>query len=358
VNPLTKSGPASGDETLHRAEGLEAQHGEGSPEGNPAPPGPGVYEDVPAEVYHSWPYASNSRLGKLVPPSTPRKLREYLDEPAKGTKAMREGRILHAAVLEPDVYKRDYVRSSQCIAQTGKGGQCKNDGAWPLKGGKGSVCTTHLEKAARDGMPYDIDTDLVIVSDTDHAMVHAVRESIAQHPRAGAFLRSENAITELSIVWDDPHTGVRCKARWDWYDRFMVGGTIMDLKGARDASVEGFRKDGFWNGYHRQGTLYLMGARELDLPVHHFALLAAEKVAPFDLTIHRITETLIGYLPRRGEEPTNCARQMHALLRLWDKCQRTGEYPGYSEDVQDFELREWQWSTMDEQTRLIEEMAA
>lgn len=321
-------------------------------------PEPGIYPDVPADVYHSWDAASNSRLSKLVPPSTPAHLKAYLDEPPEGTKAMREGRILHTCVLEPDKYESDYRLASRCVATTAKGAQCSKSGSHPLDDGIGSVCTTHLETAAKAGKPYAIDPGVLIVSEADDHMVRSVSDVMHAHPTVGPILSAEDGQTELSVVWDDPETGVRIKARWDFYSASLAGGTIADVKGARDASERGFKKDGFWHGYFRQATLYLWGARELGLPAENFVLIPVEKVPPYALSVFRVTEETIGLLPGPGEAAMNCAANVRALLRLWDKCQRTGAYHGYPTEVQDLDLEEWQWGTLDDQTKKLEELVA
>lgn len=320
-------------------------------------PEPGVYDDVPFATYLAWDAASNSRLGKLVPPSTPAHLKAYLEEPAPSTKAQREGRVLHACVLEPDVFEREYRLADQCIATTKKGAQCSKPGNWPIQGG-GWLCTTHLDAAVRAGEAPTVDDDVVTMSEKELALATRARDAIQAHPVAAGFLRAEDGQTELSLVWDDPATGVRCKARIDFYSRSTAGGTLMDLKGTTNASVDFFTRDAFKYGYFRQGAFYLTGANELGLPAAHYAILAVEKTAPFAMRVHRITEQAVGYLPPPDEPAFHYARQMRALLKLYERCMTSGDFPAYPEGPHDLSLEEWQWSMMDAQTQIIEELAA
>lgn len=312
-------------------------------------PEPGVYEGIADHVYHSWPYASNSRLGKLVPPSTPAHLKAYLDEPQKDRKVFKEGRILHACVLEHERYEREYLIAGQCAGKTKKGVQCSKPGAFPVVGGS-AACHLHI-----DGMEED--RGALIVSPADDAMARGARERFQAHPMAGGFLRVPDAKRELSIVWDQPvddeGTVVRCKARIDWYSPTFLGGTPMDLKGARDASQREIKKQAHYNGYLRQSVLYRMGLKALGLPARGFAVIAQEKVPPYELMVYMLGDAACGHLPEPGEEPAHVAGVVMASLRLWAFCERTGEYPGYPDGIHDLTTDEWMWSDMDHQTQQI-----
>lgn len=311
-------------------------------------PEPGIYEGIAPNVYHAWPYASNSRLSLLVPPSTPSKLKEYLDRPPKDKKVWKEGRILHACVLEAERYEQDYRIAGQCCGTTKKGDRCSKPGAFPVDSGE--ACHLHVG----DFLPDD---DTLLVSPADDAMARGARDRFKAHATAGGFLRVPDAQYELSIVWDQPiddaGTVVRCKARIDWYSATFLGGTPMDLKGAKDASEKPFKKQAHYNGYLRQSVLYRMGLRALGLPARDFAVIAQEKAAPYELMVYRLGDAACGPLPEPGEEPVHVAGVVMASLRLWEFCQRTGEYPGYPDGVHDLTTDEWAWSDMDHQAQQI-----
>jgi hypothetical protein len=315
-----------------------------------AAPPPGIYPGVPVEDYLAWPYASNSSMGRLVPPSTPAHLRAYLDEPPRDKQSWKEGRALHACILEPKRYAAEYRVAGQCIATTKKGERCSKSGTVAVHGG-GEVCSTH----AGDYVPDD---EVLLVSPKDATMARRVRESFAAHPLAGAFLTVPDMMTELSIVWDCPFTGVRCKARLDYYSRSLMGGTILDLKGTRDASPRAFAKDAFYFGYPRQSVFYRLGALAVGLPAHVFAVGAIEKEAPFALTIYAVGDEACGPLPAPGEDPMHVTAQIIALLKLWDHCHTTGEWPAYPTHVHTLQLEEWAWSALDHQTHALTEAIA
>lgn len=314
-------------------------------------PEPGVYRGVGMEDYLAWGAASNSRLGRLV--RSPAHMKAYLEEPPKETPALVLGRAIHAAVFEPEDFESTYRRAEQCVATTSRGAQCSRDGTWPLAGG-GAVCTQHASG-------FDLDEDAVTLSTSDHETCESVRAAIEAHPVAAGFLRASGD-SEVSIVWDDPETGVRVKGRWDRYLPELPGvrgGTIMDLKTTRDASTKAFERSIVTYGYARQAALYLMGAKALGMDVSSYAILAAEKTPPYALAIYRITENTFGPIPEPGEQAFHMVRHVQALLARYGHCMATGDFPGYPPDVRDVSLPDWAWSELDRTTEAAEaELAA
>ena len=309
-------------------------------------PEPGVYRGIPAAQYHSCPYFSNSRSRLLVPPSTPAHLKAELDEPPKDKKVWKEGRALHACVLEPERYAAEYRVAEQCIATTKKGERCSKGGTVAVHGG-GEVCSTHAGDFQRDD-------EVLLVSSTDDAMARACREALRSHEIAGGFLVTPDAELELTIIWRCPVTGVMCKARVDWYSPTMFDGLPMDLKGARDASEYEFAKQAHYNGYLRQSVLYRMGLNAVGLPAEMFASVAQEKTKPFELMVYMLGDEATGPLPRPGEEPQHVARLLFGLMRLWDRCHRTNTWPGYPRAVHTMTTPDWAWADIDRQTAALE----
>lgn len=310
---------------------------------------PGVYRGLSAAEYHALPYASNSRLSKLVPPSTPAHMKAALDEPPKDKKAWKEGRALHACILEPERYEREYRVADGCRGTTQKGGACKASPTFAVEGG--AACHNHVGDFAPD-------PEAVLVSPKDDRMVRACRARFRSHAMAGGFLNVPDADYELSIVWDQDIGGglvVRCKARIDWYSPSFMGGLPMDLKGAVDASEREFKRAAFYNGYLRQSVLYRLGLRALGLPARTFAVVAQEKETPFELMVYMLGDMATGPLPEPGEDPVHVAATVLSALRLWSWCETNQRWPGYAEVVTDLSTDEWAWSAMQDQAGKINE---
>jgi hypothetical protein len=291
-----------------------------------------------SEYHGEWNCASNSRLSRLM--RSPAHLKAYIEQDHEDTPALALGRAIHMAILEPDLFADTYTVADQCVAVTGKGARCTNGGTWPIKGG-GFVCGVHAKTAAKNEVEIDQDTE--VLSASDHAVCMGVRDSVRSLHAAGGLLESVQEV-ELSVVWDDAETGVRCKARWDGCARLVAGGTIIDIKTTRDASRMAFERSVFTYGYHRQGALYLQSAEAVEVPARHYAILAVEKEPPYAAAVYRLTE---GAIDAGGE-------QIRPLMRRYAECLRTDEWPGYPDEVVDIALPHYAWRQIDDELAELE----
>lgn len=282
-------------------------------------PAPGVYPDTPMDDYLGWDAASNSRLSRLM--RSPAHLRAYLDEPGAATPALRLGRAAHSAVLEPDLFTGQYVRG--------------------IEGDRRTKAVKEEWAALEAAYP-----GAEILSPKDYDTVAAMRDRVWEHPAASALLSGEGD-AELSMTWEDPGTGVLCKARWDRHSPEIDGGAIVDYKTCQDASPPAFERAIFNFGYFRQGAFYLRGARARKLPIRHFVIVAQEKAPPYAVAVYRLSApTLDG-----GNE------LIDTLLARYAECIRSDEWPGYPEHVTEIAVPAWAWDRIDEQKSLIEEAA-
>lgn len=273
------------------------------------PPVPGVYNGVSFPEYHAWSVASNSRLNVLRRSAA--HLRAYLDEPTD-TPALIQGRAIHCAVLEPDSFASRYARFE-------------------------GDARTKADKELREHLTAKFGDGFVLKAD-EFDMCLKARDAIHAHHRASKLLSGDGQ-NELSLVWDDPETGVRCKARHDRHSPWLVGGAVVDVKTTRDASPREFEKSIYSYGYHRQGALYLSGATTLGLPAGHFVIIAVEKTPPFCVSVCRVSE---GALNAGAEQIT-------PLLRRYAECVEKNEWPGYSEDIVDVTLPDYAWTVIDQE---------
>lgn len=300
-------------------------------------PEPGIYPGTPMDEYHAWEAASNSRLTKLM--KSPQHLRAYLEAEHTDTPALSFGRAAHVAILEPDAFRSQYGTASQCIAKTKKGERCSKTGTWPIVGG-GALCTTHLSEEA------EVDESIELLTDADFAACLAMRDSVHAMKRAGGMLAGDGDV-ELSIAWDDPTTGVRCKGRLDRLSLDLPGGVIVDLKTTNDASLLSFERSIFSFGYHRQAGMYLDGAKEVGITAKHYVILAVEKKPPYGVGVFRLTEGAID----GGRD------QLRPLLGLYARIQDLPreDWWGYPDEVRDVSLPRYAWDQLDEQ---VEDAAA
>jgi len=296
------------------------------------PPDVGVYEAVPFPEYHGWNAASNSRLSALHG-KTPAHLKAYVDGLAsKDSTAMLVGRAVHCAILEPDEFMSRYIVAGQCTANTKSGSRCTNTGS-TYDASDGWRCGIHKKGAlASDRGPCVL----------THALFQdclRVRDAVWAHAAARALLKGGRK--ELSLVWDDAETGVRCKARHDCHSVIEDFGAVVDVKKTTDASERGFMRAIWTYGYHRQGALYIEGAQANQLDIRDFVNIAVEAEPPYAVNVFRMNEASID----AG------AQQLRGLLRTYAECCRTNEWPGYPERVRDIALPDYAWAQLDEELR-------
>jgi hypothetical protein len=151
-----------------------------------------------------------------------------------------------------------------------------------------------------------------------------VVKSIDADPHARRLFAEVGAV-EVSIVWDDPDTGIRCKGRFDK----LGDGYAADLKTTLD--ITAFPKSIATYGYHRQQAFYrygwavLNGGELLDM-----WLVAVEKAEPFCVNAAPLSELALA----AGDY------EWRRLLRQVQECHESGCWPGpLAPD--EWEIPEW-----------------
>lgn len=214
------------------------------------------------------------------------------------TPAMRFGRAVHAAILEPAKYDTNFV----------------------------TFFGDRRTKAGKEEYQALIDSGKEIISSDDAETVLCMVDAL---PRR-VFDLIGSAEREKVLLWTDPETGVECKGRLD----AIRDGLVIDYKTTTDASTEAFTREAMRYGYDLQVAMYLTAAELNGYGNCDFVFIAQEKSAPFAVNIIRASDAFID----RGRWI------MQDLLRKWKECDKTGEWPGYGEN----ELIIPEWAVMDE----------
>lgn len=249
---------------------------------------------LPAQEYHAnREHVSKSWLDKLK--QSPAHLRYYLDNDKPETKALRLGRIVHCAVLEPDIFARDFVVMP------------KFDGRTTI--GKAGIAEFEAVNARK-----------LTVTAAEFAATNAMRESIMRHPAARALLNMDGR-PELSAFWTDPESGQSCKCRPDWLAK-----VVCDVKTTEDASPQGFAKSVARYRYNVQAAHYLAG-----LDREQFIVIAVEKTPPFAVGVYLLAEADVS----SGDE----ARRRE--LALYADCTANGSWPAYSDKIETLNMPAW-----------------
>ncbi|HEU4677076.1 MAG TPA: PD-(D/E)XK nuclease-like domain-containing protein [Motilibacteraceae bacterium] len=273
-----------------------------------APPGPGIYPDVPAEVYHADPVPggslSSTGARRLLPPSCPALYRYEQAHPPEPRRHIDLGQAAHRLVLGvgPELVVVD--------------------------------APDWRTRAAREARDEAYAAGQVPLLAAEYDVVQAMAAALREHPIAAALLRPEGGQPEQSAFWRDRETGVICRARYDWLDLTRPGRLIVaDYKTCASAAPDDLQRAIYDHGYHIQAAWYLDGLRTLGYADEsaRFVLIFQERRPPYLVTVAQPDPAAM----RIGAHLAREARHIYA------ECVRTGRWPGYTDDVALISLPAW-----------------
>lgn len=258
---------------------------------------PGLYADVPDEVYHTFPCVSNSLLSALH--KSPAECKRRMEGQQVMTDAMRFGSAAHAAVLQPMVYAEKFR---------------------VFLGEKRSA----IKKAEYQEMA-DAVGERNIVREAEADKITAMQAALRKH-RAARTILDLPGIQEVAMLWRHEATGLLVKSKVDHWA--VDAGVLVDYKTTRDADPDKFEKSLYKYGYHRQGALYLMGAGALGINLRDFVVIAQEADTPEAICAMRIT----------GGALLAGKAQIESLLREFASRKETQDWPEIPEEPKWYEL--------------------
>lgn len=279
---------------------------------------PGVYPNLPFDEYLAIPALSNTRMGLLAQSPRHFKFNAALDEKMK---CLVMGRLIHTHTLEPAEIESRYVVmpdfANDLNNQTDKG--------LPSTSSATRWCKEQVFNFE------SANQDREIVSDLWWREAMLTCESIRADDGAREIFEAPGP-TELTIVWDDEETGIRCKAR---IDKVALGARrkLADLKSTSKLAT--FTKSIASYEYHRQLAHYQAG-----YAVHRGGellepwIVAAETVPPFCVQSAPLQDAALV----RGE------RKRRSLLLLLRDCLEQDHWPG-PPSPDEWTLPEWAMSS-------------
>lgn len=265
---------------------------------------PGIHEGIPAEVYHrkELGVVNCGALTQLA--KTPKHYRAWLAAAEQHeTPALLFGRALHALVLEPDLFAREWAQQPEFGDLRTKAGKERRDD-W---------LTSH-----RGVTP---------VSAEDWEKLQAMRDAVMAHPIAGKLFTG--GVAESTAIWTDPEHALLCKARMDYH--VAARGLVIDLKSTEDASESGFARSVATYRYHVQHAHYASAFQSLGHELRAFLFVAVEKSAPYAVNVHCIDADA----EARGMELRD--RDMAKL----NQCLQTDTWPSYEPTIHRLALPRW-----------------
>jgi hypothetical protein len=261
-----------------------------------------------ADQYHAHQAVGHSGLVRIM--RSPAHYREYVTNPPAPTPAMEFGTAVHTAILEPDIFVRDYVVAPKFDRRT--------------KDGKAAAEAWESENAGKTALTAD-----------QMAAIEQMVASIRAHTGAARLL--SNGLAEMSGFWIDQETGIECKCRPDFlavaenHPEQLTA--IVDVKTCVDASADSFARAIATLGYDVQVAFYQDGLKALTGRTIPFYFVAVEKDAPYAVAAYKASDEVIEV----GRA------KYRAALQLLKWCRDNDQWPGYQPngEVEEINLPRW-----------------
>jgi PDDEXK-like domain of unknown function (DUF3799) len=280
---------------MSAAEQLSEEHPLGLPTG--------IHRGITPERYHARHLGVVNKGALTAIGRSPKYYRSWLAEPDEDTPAFAFGRAFHCAILEPEIFARDYTVAPDF-------GDCRFKEA----------------KAARDEW-RQANAGKIELTAADGLAIERMAASLRSHELGALVLRDGEP--ELTIVWQDEDTGLFCKTRPDYWVRSRR--MCIDLKSTEDARLASFTRDAVRFDYPLQDALYRSAFAAVGESVDHFLFVAVEKTPPFDVSVLTLDQDGVS----RGY--SRCRMRMDLMA----ECLRTDQWPGYEPRIHTMELPAW-----------------
>lgn len=229
----------------------------------------------------------------------------------KDTPALKRGRIIHSAILEPTDFRRRYR-------------------VYPDFGdGKGSL----TKKWDWEAQQLADCPDALLLKEEMAGVIIRLIDSIEANDEASRLLRS--GTPEVVGTCTDPEFGIGVKARFDYLVSDPSQPIIVDLKSTTDALFDRFHRDAWKFMYDLQGAHYVSVAENLLGRRPMMGIIAVEPDGPCELQVYSVDEAMLEF----GE-----FRRRKAMARLLE-CLQKQEWPGYPKGIQNLTLPSFVWDS-------------
>lgn len=262
-------------------------------------PANGLHTDIDRDAYDGIERTNFSLLKNIAKSAA--HLHHALTEERKDTDAMKLGRAVHIAALEPERFKSATAR-------------------WD--GGTRRGKDWEAFKKEHDGRE--------LLTEREHDVCLAIQKAVRGDATAMRYLSRGRG--EVTLLWTRTAAGplpveVPCKGRVDFIGQLG----IVDLKTCRDASPAAFGRQAWSLKYVTQASWYVDGherATGVRLP---YSIVAVESEAPFVVQVYTVPETLL----ELGRE--EYVRWLDQLVY----CRANSVWPGYRDGETELELPAW-----------------
>jgi len=263
---------------------------------------PGEHRDVPWAVYAAQPYA-NSTILRIFEQQSPFHAKAELDSPTEATPAMQFGSALHKKILEPAGFFDEWAVF---------------DGVEnPKTGERDYTFRTKAAKEKRDAM---LEGHRGLLRQSEYEDLVSIELALSRHAEIMRLLRDDVGHSELTLIWDDPGSGLRCKARLDRFVDWAGGPLVVDLKSCPDASEQAWRRKLGNESLHVQAGFYMAGVVAVYGRDERFVHVAVESSKPHGMAAYELE-------PAHVQHGEGLAKKH---LETWAECVQSGVWPCYN----------------------------
>lgn len=206
------------------------------------------------------------------------------------------GRAFHDYVLQPEIFKKNYVIK-------------------PIFKGTGSRQASEAWDQNNQGK------DIISMKEYEHII--GMDKSLRSHPKVVKLLQS--GMAEKTFFFTEPMTGANCKIRVDWLSDH---GYVLDLKSTDDASKAGIKKSVRKFRYHVQDAFYTDGLERNKIVIKGFIFAFVEKNPPYLVNLCVLS-------PEYVEQGRNTYQDN---LHTYMECLESGVWDGYGTDIIQIEM--------------------
>lgn len=267
--------------------------------------------NVPEEKYHT----DLSALSRsdvhayLKTPAHVRARRQTVYTPQPTSEALRFGRLVHCAILEPESFKDRFVIEPIFEGYTKKGELTKS-----------LQCQEVKEK--KDAWLKNLHPGAIITSQEDMVHLFCMAKSILQNQIARRLF--EGALFEMTGYYRDPVTGLKCRIRPDMINPDMMA--LIDLKTAKSAEIRQFENSGWNNRYDLQVAMYSSGIEVITSKLPKIcAHIVVEKEPPYGCAVYTVKKEALDVGMKDYRKGLNGIAE----------CVQTNNWPSYGYSAQD-----------------------
>ncbi len=264
----------------------------------------GYWREVPFDTYCGMNRVNSSSLREMA--TSPRAFKYAVSNPSDDTPSKRLGTAMHMLLLEPARFAK--MRISPPIN--------------PKTGASYGADTKAMAEfiSANPGR--------LVVSDPDLDRMQRMASSILKIRGARSLLEA-SGVSEETMLWTCPDTGLACKGR---VDRRVFGHGRVDLKTTASVRQQDLERSVVTYGYHTQADFYRRGDEALGSTDPHHTIIFVATDPPFDVAVVTLGTDLLQIARTLNNEWLAKVRDCKAKSR-WPGIMGDEDDPKYTESI-------------------------